>query len=400
LRADLEVEFLVVGGGPVGSALALQLRRAGREVLLVDGGASPSKVCGEGLLPAAWEVLEELGVAPLVAARAPIRELTYQLVDPRDGRLRAIRAGLRHPSYGVRREVLCAAFAQAAREEGLEVWRPARFRSLQLEVAGCRVELELPSEQGGARRVACRYLLGADGLHSSVRRAAGLANPKPGRFARWGSRVYMRAPAGSGVVVTLGDGLECYQTPLDEGLCGLAFIWSPRLLGRPLPGEGPLWSRLLARFPPAVRDSLPPSGVFFGSEKAIGPLQQQVLSPLHPGGRVALLGDAAGYLDALTGEGLCLGLLQARALARLLLADRLQDYPRAHRAIKWRHQLTVQALLHLFARPALRERAFRGLQAVPGLLQTLVRVAVEQEPWYRLLGPDLVRFARHALAAG
>lgn len=237
MRADLEVEFLVVGGGPVGSALALQLRRAGREVLLVDGGASPSKVCGEGLLPAAWEVLEELGVAPLVAARAPIRELTYQLVDPRDGRLRAIRAGLRHPSYGVRREVLCAAFAQAAREEGLEVWRPARFRSLQLEVAGCRVELELPSEQGGARRVACRYLLGADGLHSSVRRAAGLANPKPGRFARWGSRVYMRAPAGSGVVVTLGDGLECYQTPLDEGLCGLAFIWSPRLLGRPLPGR-------------------------------------------------------------------------------------------------------------------------------------------------------------------
>ena len=71
-RKLTEVEVLVVGGGPAGSALALELQRRGREVLLVDAGASRRKICGEGILPLGWAVLESLGVSRHICRYSPI----------------------------------------------------------------------------------------------------------------------------------------------------------------------------------------------------------------------------------------------------------------------------------------------------------------------------------------
>ncbi len=366
--------MVVVGGGPVGTAIALELHRLGREVLLVDAGASAQKVCGEGILPLGWSVLEQLGVAEKIRLQAPIRELSYQMPTPDGRELRRLQARLRRPSHGVCREELSRALAEVLSERGLQVWRGARFRDLAWTASGCRLHLE-----GGAEEsVSCRLLVGADGLHSKVRERAGLVSERPRRFSRWGTRVYFRAPeTASGVTVTLGDGLESYLTPLGEGLHGLAFLWSPELLGRPPAGDGPLWKRLLSRFPEVYRQTLPADVVFFGSEKAIGPLQQQVRSPLHPSGRVALVGDASGYLDALTGEGLCLGLAQARLLARLVAEGRLDEYPSRHRRVKFKHQVVVNGLLRLLERPRLREFAFASLHRAPWLFQGLVRTAVE-----------------------
>jgi 2-polyprenyl-6-methoxyphenol hydroxylase-like FAD-dependent oxidoreductase len=374
----------------VGTSVALELRRAGREVLLVDAGASVNKVCGEGLLPPGWIALQALGVADLIEDKAPISELVYQMPDPRDGRLRAMTATIDRPSFGVRREVLCRAFARASSECGLEVWRPARFRGVRFGPTKLHVQLE----REGPVQVDCRYLVGADGLHSRVRREVGLESPEKRRFSRWGTRIYVRGRPHKGVVVTLGDGVESYMTPLAADLSGLSFIWDPRRLGRPLPGDGPSWHRLIDGFPACFRESLPGEDAFFGPEQAIGPLQQRVLSPLHRSGRIALVGDAGGYLDALTGEGLCLGMLQAQALSRLMLEGRLDLYPRCHRAIKMRHHLVVNALLGLFAHSALKERVYAGLYGTPGMLQALVGVAVEHAPWYRLLRPELLRFLR------
>ncbi len=387
-------EILIVGGGPVGSAVALQLHRAGRRVLLLDAGASSSKICGEGLLPPGWAALEELGVAGQVVDKAAIEEVVYAVPEPRTGRLRTLRAPVSRPSFGVRRETLCRAFEQVLKEEAVPVLRPARFRTLAWEGEGLQVEVEAGGER---RRIACQTLVGADGLHSPVRREAGLVAPEPRRFARWGTRVYFPNPGCRAVTVTLGEGVESYMTPLGKGLCGLAFLWSPHELGRPLPGEGATWERLLARFPPSVREVLPSPEEFFGADRAIGPLQQRVLSPLHASGKIALVGDAAGYLDALTGEGLCLGLLQARALSRLLLEGRLEDYPAAHRAIKERHQVVVHLLLWLLARPALKERVFAALLHTPDLFVRLVRTAVEDQPWQRLVGGDAIRFLYYLL---
>jgi 2-polyprenyl-6-methoxyphenol hydroxylase-like FAD-dependent oxidoreductase len=396
MGSDLEVEVLVIGGGPVGMAAALQLHRAGREVLVIDAGGAPDKVCGEGLLPPGWLALEALGVAPLLEEKGAISELVYAKACPQTGRIRRIVAPIERPSFGVKREVLCRAFDRAAQESGLQIWRPARFRSLSVQPSSVRVEVD---RDGSRLTLSCRYLIGADGLHSSVRRLAGLGSRKTRTYSRWGTRVYLRDQRRSGVTVTLGDGVESYMTPLGGDLFGLSFIWAPAVLGRPVPGSGPSWQRLIACFPPAFRESLPDYENFFGADQAIGPLQQLVDHPLHPGGRVALVGDAAGYLDALTGEGLCLGMQQASALANLLSQNRLALYPAAHRSIKRRHTVVISLLLSLFARPALKERIFASLLGAPGVFRALVRMAVEHDPWYRILTPDLLVFLRGMLGA-
>ena len=77
----------IVGGGPIGSALALRLSEVHR-VVLIDAGAAPQKICGEGLLPAAWEVLSELGLEHRITRRSPIRGISYGLFNS-EGELRA-----------------------------------------------------------------------------------------------------------------------------------------------------------------------------------------------------------------------------------------------------------------------------------------------------------------------
>lgn len=396
VRPDRETEFLVIGGGPVGLAAALRLHQAGREVLVIDAGAAVDKVCGEGLLPPGWAELEALGVAAFVEEKGPIEEVVYSMPEPQSQRLRYLTAPVNRPSFGVRREVLCRAFARATAQQGLEVWRPARFRSLSFTASSVRVRVEVDGE---GRELDCRYLIGADGLHSLVRREVGLQSSKPRRFSRWGTRIYLRHPRRQGVTVTLGDGVESYMTPLGGDLHGLSFIWSPEQLGRPLPGSGPAWRRLLQRFPASFQETLPPLETFFGADHAIGPLQQRVTSPLHSSGRVALVGDASGYLDALTGEGLCLGMLQARSLAELALQGRLDLYPRAHSAIKQRHLIVVNSLLWLLSRRGLKERFYSSLLKAPGVFRAVLATAVEQEPLLRICNAELPRFLL-AMATG
>jgi len=377
---------VVVGGGPIGSALSLYLARAGREVLLLDAGASSRKICGEGLLPAAWEVLSDLGIAERLTQRGTIRGITYGLAGE------FVSGALRKPAFGVQRSHLMQAFTEALAASTVEVWRGTRLQELTVLKDG--LELSLRGAGGGVQRERCGFLVGADGLHSTVRRKAGLESARPRRFYRWGTRCYFRSrESREQVQVNLGPGLESYLTPLGAGLFGLAFLWSPQTLGRPLPGKGKVWERLLRLMGPGFLETLPsPLGDPWGDDRAIGPLQQGVVSPLHPGGRIALVGDAAGYLDALTGEGLCLGLRQARSLANCILEERLGDYPNEHRAIKRRHHYLVSGLLWLIQRPVLRKRVFRALLASPEQFAAVLGFAVEEAKWRTLLSPQLGRF--------
>lgn len=396
LRGDsalalLSPEIVVVGGGPVGSALSLMLDRAGLQVLLVDAGGSKEKICGEGILPAGWEVVEELGLVPELPQRAPLKHLIYRhFLGPE---MLTMQAPLRKPAFGVERAHLCAAFARALEQSEVRVWRNSRFRSLQWEGAAPVVTLEDPD--GRAVVVRPQLLIGADGLHSRVRREAQLQSTRERAFHRWGTRVYFHTPQRfEGVEVTLGEGFESYLTPLGGDLHGLAFLWSPHRLGRPLPGEGAQWERLWARFPSSFRNRFPKADQFFGPNRAIGPLQQQVVSVLHPSGRVALVGDASGYLDALTGEGLCLGFQQARILASLVCQNNLARYPASYRQLKLRHLIVVNGLLHLLKRPWLRDRIFQALHLSPPVFEAVIGVAVEgRSPW-NLINSGLPRFFR------
>lgn len=378
---------MVVGGGPVGSALALLLDRAGVPVVLLDAGASSEKICGEGILPAGWRVLCQLGLDQNLPSRAPIEGLVYNM-----GGTVSLSARLQREAFGVPRPDLVRTFSEALSASSVDLRRQTRFRSWSRSGEG--LEISYCDQENRAHHLRCQFLVGADGLHSTVRRKSGLQSESPAAYRRWGTRCYFRSSQErSSVEVTLGKGVESYLTPLGQGLYGLAFLWSPHLLGRPLPGEGPVFERLLAFLPSDLLTKLPPpEGEFWGGDRAIGPLQQKVSSVLHPSAPIALAGDAAGYFDALTGEGLCLGLQQAEALAACLVKGRPADYPALHRAIKFRHGLLVGGLLFLIHRPRLRERVFHALAGAPAQFEALIRFGVEEASWFSLLSQDVLKF--------
>src|SRR5690606_7849627 len=181
-------DVLVVGGGPVGLAAALHARRAGHDVVVVDRRAGViDKACGEGLLPGALAAVLDLGVDP---PGHPLAGISY-----RDATRHADHPFAAGPGRGVRRTALHAALRERALAEGVVV-EHATLRTLTQDARGVDVTLDphddAPSDQGdGSRVVRADWLLGCDGLHSTVRRLAGLDAPARGR-ARFGLRTHYR----------------------------------------------------------------------------------------------------------------------------------------------------------------------------------------------------------------
>jgi flavin-dependent dehydrogenase len=97
--------------------------------------------------------------------------------------------------------------------------------------------------------------------------------------------------------------------------------------------------------------------------RGAGPLRQRTRRRVA--GRVLLVGDASGYVDALTGEGIALGLAQARAAVDAVRAGRPQDYEPAWRRLGWRHDLLTRGLLAATRHPALRSRVVPAAARLP-----------------------------------
>ena len=294
---DVVTDVLVVGGGPVGLAAAIEARRAGLDVVVLEPREAPvDKACGEGLMPGTLAAVHRLGVD---VPGWPLRGISYR----QDGRV-ADHRFVSGPGRGVRRTALHAALHDAATAAGATVL-PRRAESLTQ--AGDGVV---------AAGVRARWLLACDWLHSRVRRELGLEAAPP----RWSSRSrrdrrprrfglrrhYRTAPWTDLVEVHWGPRVEAYVTPVSGGLVGVA------LLGPP----GVDFDAELATLPELAKhlEGAAPDGPVRGA----GPLR--VRSTARTRGRVRLVGDASGYVDALTGEGLRVGLAQARA-AVVHLAD-------------------------------------------------------------------------------
>jgi 2-polyprenyl-6-methoxyphenol hydroxylase-like FAD-dependent oxidoreductase len=234
------IDVVVVGGGPVGLAAAIAARLHGLSVRLVERQRPPiDKACGEGLMPAGVRALAALGV-PLPPRSLPFRGIRYLS----DGVVaEADFPGV--PGRGIRRTELHGALVRRAEEVGVEI------------VWGTRVE----SAGVGCVRTAaaiwpCRFVVGADGLRSPLRRALGLgarevppargdaaAPPGWSPRARFGvSRHLQLAPWSERVEVTFGIAAEAYVTPLAADEIGVAILWSG--------GKGGFDELLATRFPP------------------------------------------------------------------------------------------------------------------------------------------------------
>lgn len=313
-------DLVIAGGGPVGLVAALHAARAGLDVVVREPRRPPvDKACGEGLMPGAVAALAEVGVDPPGVAITGIR-----YVDDRESAVAEFRHG---PGRGVRRTALSGALWDAVTAAGVEVVaRPVEA----VEQHDDHVLVD--GEPAG-------HLIAADGLHSRVRRLVGAESPLSGP-KRYGLRAHADlAPWTSEVEVHWSRRSEAYVTPVGAHEVGLAV-----LSDRPAPFAELLAGhrRLSERF----------AGVTFSPVRGAGPLRQRVTRRVV--GRTLLVGDAAGYLDAITGEGIALGLAQAAAAVEAVAAGCAEDYENAYRRLGRRHQLLTQALLTGTRVPAVR----------------------------------------------
>jgi flavin-dependent dehydrogenase len=337
------IDLLVAGGGPAGLATALRAARAGLAVTVVEPrDGDIDKACGEGLMPHTVRQLAALGVP--VAGR-PLRGISYL-----DGQ-RQVQARFRSGTgQGVRRTALHAALADAARTAGV------------CTVIGSVGEITQSGDSVRAGGWQARYLAAADGLHSPIRRQLGLARPDRGA-RRWGIRRHIQIrPWSDYVEVHWAEGAEAYVTPISDECVGIAVLSSRR--------GG--FDDQLARFG-ALRERT--EGRPHGDDRAAGPLRQRVRG--RAAGRVMLVGDAAGYVDALTGEGLGVAFAAADLLVRSVLADDPGDYDRQWRAMSRRYRLLTAGLLQASAQPALRRWVVPAAVTFPRVYAGIVNQLAE-----------------------
>ncbi|MEV4612641.1 NAD(P)/FAD-dependent oxidoreductase [Kitasatospora sp. NPDC049258] len=340
------IDLLVAGGGPAGLATAIRAAQAGLEAVVAEPRPAPvDKACGEGLMPSAVRALGELGVS--VPGR-PFHGIRYlDAAGPGPGAAAEFRAG---PGLGVRRTVLHAALARRAEELGVRVLpvRVREFRQSRFTVT--------------AAGLTCRHLVAADGLHSATRHALGLHRPPdPAIEPRYGlRRHYAVAPWSELVEVYWSARAEAYVTPLGAGLVGVAVLTCDRA-----PFE-----EQLGRFP-ALAARLAGAAACTAVRGA-GPLRQGARARVR--GRVLLVGDAAGYLDALTGEGVSVALASAEALVRCVAAGRPEQYERAWRRASRSYRLLTGTLLWARRQPLLAPRIVPAAAGLPGVFRAGVNL--------------------------
>jgi flavin-dependent dehydrogenase len=337
------IDLLVAGGGPAGLATALHGARAGLDVLVVEPRGGPiDKACGEGLMPHTVRQLDRLGVQTY---GTPLRGITYLDGD------RRVSAQFRHGTgRGVRRTALHGALLDAVRAAGVRIVH---------DEVGALTQDALSVHAGGLR---ARYLAAADGLHSPIRHALGLAQPFGGP-RRWGIRRHVQiAPWTDHVEVHWAPGAEAYVTPVGDDCVGIAILTSRR---------GGFDSHL-DEFA-ALRDRV--EGYPHGPDRAAGPLRQNVRT--RTAGRVLLVGDAAGYVDALTGEGLGIAFGAAELLVGCVVADRPGDYDRQWRRMSRRYRLLTAGLLRASSYPPLRSHIVPAATALPKVFAGIVNQLAE-----------------------
>ncbi|MEU0400564.1 NAD(P)/FAD-dependent oxidoreductase [Streptomyces sp. NPDC006197] len=340
------IDLLVVGGGPAGLATAIHGARRGFDVMVAEPRPAPiDKACGEGLMPSAVHALRALDVHVPGPCLRGIRYVDAAGDRSAEARFRT-GSGL-----GVRRTVLHEALAARAARLGVPVV-PHRVRQVTQSEAYVTAD-----------GITARYLVAADGLHSPTRRALGLTvRPSAARrhTPRYGlRRHYAVEPWTDLVEVHWSTDCEAYVTPLGPGQVGVAILTSRQL---PFDEQLTRFPHLAARLRTADRTPV----------RGAGPLRQQARSRVA--GRVLFVGDAAGYVDALTGEGLTLALTAADTLVRCLREGRPQAYEQAWWRLSRSYRLLTRSLLWVRNQPPLAPLIMPTAARFPGLFQGAVNL--------------------------
>ena len=387
-------DVVVAGAGPAGSATAALLAEAGLRVLMVDRAAFPRpKACAEYLSPEAGRILDRLGVLDEVA-RGAARLTGMRVVSPGGtafvGRFRPVPGAAPFRPWGLAlpRERLDAILAEAAVRRGTMFHERTTLEAFRAVPSG----VEVCVRSGRVREtVRAAVLVGADGLHSRVAGALGVAR----RSGRTRAAFVARAEA----VDAMGDVGEMHVVAggyvgladVGGGITNIAAVVDRRAMPPGHDARARL-DALLDRVP-AVRHRLA-GARFVTPVRCAGPFGRHTVRAT--GHAVALVGDAADFFDPFTGEGIYAALRGAELLApRLheavargtLGAADLAPYDRDRRrafADKWRIERAIGAVV---ARPALLDHVAARLARRPALADLLVGVTGDFVPPLTLARP-------------
>ena len=341
-------DVCIVGGGPAGLAAAIALRNRGFDVIVADGAEPPiDKACGEGLLPDSVAALRELGIFLAPSEGRILRGIRFL-----EGSNSVEASFPYHQGIGVQRAVLHRKMLECASELGITLlWKTPV------------TQLHADGVTAGDQRITARWIVGADGIRSRVRRWSGLDYPTRNEVRYATRRHYHVDPWSECMEIYWGQGAQAYVTPVGTSrVCVVVISRDPAARFSDLQTEFPLLAKNLARAK-QVR-----------AERGAVTISRR-LSHVYRG-NVALIGDASGSIDAITGEGLSLSFRQALALPEALEANELRLYEKSHRGLARRPALMGGLLLMLDRHPALRARVMGVLAAHPDVFQRLLLVHV------------------------
>jgi flavin-dependent dehydrogenase len=350
-------DVFIAGGGPAGLACAIAAAQHGLTVEVVDGLIPPiDKACGEGLMPDTLAALAQLGIDLNSAPSATFQGIRFLTDAPA---ITAEASFLQHQGRGMRRTILHQLLLDRAAALGVRLYWQTVVRT---------VDPARGIVQTSRHTIQPRFIIGADGHQSRVRSLAALDRSTT-TARRIGLRQHFNIehasiPA-SHVDVHWSHDAQAYVTPVSPQEICIAFVSRCKFssIDQALSNFSQLREQL--------RNATP-----IGAPRGAITLSRKLRRVTR--NNIALIGDASGSVDAITGEGLGLCFRQALALGDALHAGNLAQYQQAHSALRRLPSIMAHVLLLLDASTFLRNRTLRLLKRHPRVFQQLLGIHVGQ----------------------